>query len=172
MTATDSSFIEKSGRDLLTGRRSIRRFEDRPVAEEVLWQLFELCRSCPTSHNTQAYYYLVLRDRKRLAQLAALRGSSSAPLARAPLAVAICADPNKARRPEQDSCIAAYHFTLAADLLGLGTCWMAAMDREETKEILGLDRSQCIATVTPLGYPAETPKPISRREAREFVRRL
>jgi len=103
---------------------------------------------------------------------AALRGSSTAPLARAPVAVAICADPKKTKRPEQDSCIAAYHFILAAELFGLGTCWLAAMDRQEAKDILEIGREQCIATITPLGYPAEIPKPIKRREARDFVRFL
>lgn len=162
----------KAGTDLLAKRRSVRRFENSSVSEELLWQVFELCRTSPTSHNTQSYYYLVVRDREKIERIAALRGSSTAPLARAPVAVAICADPKKTKRPEQDSCIAAYHFILAAELFGLGTCWLAAMDRQEAKDILEIGREQCIATITPLGYPAEIPKPIKRREARDFVRFL
>jgi nitroreductase len=162
----------KVGTDLLAKRRSVRRFENSSVSEELLWQVFELCRTSPTSHNTQSYYYLVVRDREKIERIAALRGSSTAPLARAPVAVAICADPKKTKRPEQDSCIAAYHLILAAELFGLGTCWLAAMDRQEAKDILEIGREQCIATITPLGYPAEIPKPIKRREAREFVRFL
>jgi len=162
----------KAGTDLLAKRRSVRRFEKSSVSEELLWQVFELCRTSPTSHNTQSYYYLVVRDREKIERIAALRGSSTAPLARAPVAVAICADPKKTKRPEQDSCIAAYHFILAAELFGLGTCWLAAMDRQEAKDILEIGREQCIATITPLGYPAEIPKPIKRREARDFVRFL
>jgi nitroreductase len=161
-----------AGTDLLEKRRSVRRFENSSVSDELLWQVFELCRTSPTSHNTQGYYYLVVRDREKIERIAALRGSSTAPLARAPVAVAICADPNKTKRPEQDSCIAAYHFILAAELFGLGTCWLAAMDREEAKDILEIGQEQRIATITPLGYPAEIPKPIRRREARDFVRFL
>lgn len=162
----------RAGTELLTERRSLRRFENRSVSDELLWQIFELCRTSPTSHNTQCYYYLVVRDREKIERLAALRGSSTAPLARSPVAVAICADPNRTKRPEQDSCIAAYHFILAAELFGLGTCWLAAMNRQEAKDILEIDQEQCIATITPLGYPAEIPKPIKRREAHDFVRFL
>lgn len=158
-----------TGDELLLTRRSIRNFEKREVPDEILWSLFEVCRYAPTSRNSQSYYFLAVSDKKKLEFLASVREKSSAPIARAPLAVAICSDPTKSKRHIQDGCIAAYHFTLAAWNFGLGTCWIGGMDREDVKEALGIPQEHYVATVTPLGYPAEQPEPGSRRETKEIV---
>ena len=104
--------------------------------------------------------------------LGGLRGESSAPIARARLAVAICSDPGISKRHVQDGCIAAYHFILAAWIFGLGTCWIAAMDRDDVKEVIGVPREHYVATVTPVGYPAKIPQMPERKRAEEFVRFL
>jgi nitroreductase len=158
--------------EMLLARRSIRHFQDTEVTQEVLDKIFGLCRFAPTSMNSESYYFIVVRDRKRIEYLAKLRGSNSAPIARAPIAVAVCADPEKTKRWDQDACIAAYHFLLAARVHGLGTCWIAAMDMVDAKECLGIPLSHYIATITPLGYPAESPEVPARRPADELVRYL
>jgi nitroreductase len=86
------------------------------------------------------------------------------------LAIAVITDPGKSKRHIQDGCIAAYHLILAAKAHGLGTCWIAAMDREDVKEELNIPADHYVATITPLGYPSEEPKVAKRRNAKEFVR--
>jgi nitroreductase/catechol 2,3-dioxygenase-like lactoylglutathione lyase family enzyme len=161
-----------SGLDLLETRRSIRQFKGESVPEELLWQVFETCRWAPSSRNTQGITYTVIREREAIHYLADLRGSSSAPIAAAPMAVAVSADPEITSRPEQDACIAAYHLTLAARLHGLGTCWMGGMNRDEVKKRLGLPVEHYLATATPLGYPAERPHVKPRKPAKSYVRIL
>ena len=160
------------GDTLLLTRRSIRYFDDRPVPEDILWKIFEICRYSPTSKNSQSYYFIVIKRRDILEYLAKIRGGASAPIGRAPMAVAICSDPNKSKRYIQDACIAAYHFILTAWFFGLGTCWIAAMDRDDVKEVLGIPKEHYIATITPVGYPKFVPKPPPRRQAREMVKFL
>ncbi|ACL70072.1 nitroreductase family protein [Halothermothrix orenii] len=159
-----------TGVELLLTRRSIRKYRDREVPEEILWNVFERCRYAPTSRNSQSYYFVVVKDRNKLEYLASLRGSNSRPIATAPMAVAICSDSKKSKRFIQDGCIAAYHFLLAARLFGLGTCWIAAMDRKEVKKVLDIPRDHYVATVTPLGYPAEKPNIPPRKKVQEMVR--
>ena len=158
------------GRSLLVGRRSIRSFTPERVPDEVLWQVFELCRFAPTARNSQSYDFVAIRDRGRLDWLASLRGASSAPLARAGLAVAITADPARSKRHLQNGCIAAYHLLLAARVFGLGTCWIGAMDRDDVKDALQIPRERFVATITPVGYPAESPETPPRRPKEEMVR--
>ncbi|MHA2294567.1 MAG: nitroreductase family protein [Candidatus Hodarchaeales archaeon] len=163
------------GKDLLVKRRSIRSFEDTTVPREVLWKIFETCRYSPTSRNSQSYYFVVLdkeKDDEKMEFLASLRGNNSRPIARAPIAVAICSDPEKTGRPEQDGCIAGLYFMLASWLQGLGTCWIAAMDREDVKETIGIPKNHHVVTVTPLGYPKRFPGIPNRREAVEMVKFL
>jgi nitroreductase len=152
------------GEELLLTRRSVRRYEALPVPEETLCRIFERCACAPSARNTQPWYYLTIRDRQTIDRLAAVRGDSSAPIAQAPMAVAICADPARTPRAVEDGCIAAYHFLLVSWVHGLGTCWIGAMDQDEVKGILGIPRDHYIATVTPLGYPAERPEMRTRKE--------
>lgn len=163
------------GTELLATRRSIRNYEETPVTREVLWKVFESCRYSPTSRNSQSHYFIVLEKEKhgkKIEFLASLRGSNSRPIARSPVVVAICSDPSKTGRPEQDACIAAYHFMLSSWLHGLGTCWIAAMDREEVKQTLGIPEDHHVATITPLGYPERVPGIPKRRETAEMIKFL
>lgn len=160
------------GDELLVQRRSVRTFQDRQIPEHTLEGVFELCRYAPTSRNCQSYYYIRIHDRSAREFFAGLRGGSSAPIARAPLAVAVCVDTSLTRRSYQDGSIAAYHLLLAAKLYGLGTCWIAAMDRDEVKGRLGIPLEHYVATITPLGYPEETPHMPLRREVTDMVRTL
>jgi nitroreductase len=161
-----------SGRDLLETRRSIRKFREESIPEELLWQILELCRWAPSSRNSQGVTYTMIREREAIDYLASVRGSSSAPIAAGPIAVAVSADPEITGRLEEDACIAAYHLTLAARLHGLGTCWIGGLDRYEVKERIGIPVEHYLATVTPLGYPAERPGVRPRKAAESYTRFL
>lgn len=156
--------------ELLVTRRSIRHFKDEAISDELINKVLDISRFAPTSRNTQGYYFKLIREKDILNKLSVVRGSSTAPIGRAPMAVAVCSDPGITKRHIQDGCIAAYHFILAAWYFGLGTCWIAAMDREDAKVALGVPSEHYIATVTPLGYPAKEPETPERRPAGEMVR--
>jgi nitroreductase len=69
-----------------------------------------------------------------------------------------------------DVAIVMDHLTLAAADLGLGTCWIGAFDPEAAREVLGLpDHIEPVA-FTPLGYPADSPRPKTRKPLHELVR--
>jgi nitroreductase len=160
-----------SGDRLLSTRRSIRKYRDDQIEDDILKQVLEICRYAPTSMNTQSYYFRLIRDRAILSKLAETRGKSSSPIGNAPMAVAICSDPGLSKRHIQDGCIAAYHFLLSAWFYGLGTCWIAAMDREDVKQWLGIPGDHYVATVTPLGYPQHLEfNPPERKDVTWFLR--
>ncbi len=160
-----------SGENLLLTRRSIRRFKDSEVPAEVLRQVLDISRFAPTSRNSQPYYFKVIKDQEILQFLSQTRGTSSAPIAQAPMAIAVCSDPELSKRHIQDACIAAYHLLLAAWFFGLGTCWIAAMDRQDVKTRLDIPQNHYIATITPMGYPDRPlPEAPPRKELAEFIR--
>ncbi|KPK88403.1 hypothetical protein AMJ80_11095 [bacterium SM23_31] len=161
-----------SGDDLLMKRRSIRNFIQTEIPEEILDQIFEVSRFAPTSRNSQSYYFKLIRDKETIDWLSKRRGENSAPIGMAPMAVAVCSDPGLSKRYVQDGCIAAYHFILSAWFLGLGTCWIAAMDREDVKKMLPIPEHHYVATITPLGFPESIPlDPPERKERDWFVRK-
>jgi len=161
----------RAGDELLMTRRSVRSFQQKEIPAEILDRVFEISRYAPTSRNTQSYYFKLIRERTTLDWLSRTRGGNSAPIGRAPAAAAICADPGRSKRHVQDGCIAAYHFILAAWHYGLGTCWIAAMDRDDVKERLNIPQHHYVATITPLGYPeGALPEAPPRRDRDWFIR--
>jgi len=155
--------------EILESRRSIRHYQNTEVPLSVLQKIFEVCRFSPTSRNSQSYYFVVIRDKEILKWLASLRGEPSAPIGRAPMAVAVVSEPQKSGAYIQDGCIAGYHFILACWGHGLGTCWIATMDRPDVKKAIQVPEEHYIVTVTPVGYPAHVPEAPPRRGAEEMV---
>ncbi len=59
---------------LIRSRRSIRRYEERPVPAEILWELLEAARWAPSAHNRQPWRFAVLVDAQRKRTLAEAMG--------------------------------------------------------------------------------------------------
>jgi len=161
----------RTGDELLLTRRSIRQFKNDDITDDILAPVFEVCRFAPTSRNTQSYYFKIIRDKADLDWLSLTRGSSTAPIGKAPAAVAVCSDPELSKRHINDGCIAAYHFILAAWNFGLGSCWIAAMDRDDVKQRLDIPQHHYVATITPVGYPNENPQIHERNDREWFIRK-
>lgn len=56
---------------LILGRRSVRRYADRPVPEDVVWKLLEVAHWAPSAHNRQPWRFVLLEQpetRRRLAE--------------------------------------------------------------------------------------------------------
>ncbi len=59
---------------IMHSRRSIRRYEDRPVPGDVLHRLLDAARWAPSAHNRQPWRFAVVTDPVRRAALAAAMG--------------------------------------------------------------------------------------------------
>jgi nitroreductase len=58
----------------------------------------------------------------------------------------------------QDTAASVQNLLLAAQDLGLGTCWVGAFKEEAVKEILNMPDYIRPVVLVPVGYPAKTPK--------------
>src|SRR6056297_972871 len=159
-----------SGKELLLKRRSYRQFSDKEIPEEILDQIIDISRYAPTSMNSQSYYFKFIREEEMICDLSTIRKTATEPIKRAPIAVAICSDPEESKRYKQDADIAAYHFMLAARLYNLGTCWIADMDRESIKNKLDIPLEHYISTITPLRFIEKEIEAPSRKESADFIR--
>jgi len=65
--------------------------------------------------------------------------------------------------------IAVEHMILAAQELGLGTCWVRAFDAPAIAEILDLPQSVAVLSLLPIGWPDESPKARPRKEMEEIL---
>ena len=158
-------------------RCSIRSYKADAVPDEVLKQVLDAGCLAPTACNLQPFYFVVVRDSARLDGLAeAYRGPF---LREAPVVIVVCTEPGVAwtrRRYDEknycevDAAIAVDHMTLAAEELGLGTCWIAAFDPEIVAQVLELPAEVEPLIVLPLGYPNEVGREKVRKNLTELVR--
>jgi len=68
--------------------------------------------------------------------------------------------------------IATEHLVLTATALGLGSCWVGAVDQsEEMRSFFNLPRSAIILALIPVGYPDKVPLPRPRIPLEEMLLR-
>jgi nitroreductase len=161
--------------ELVQKRYSVRAYRPVPVEEDRLHQVLEAARLAPSASNRQPFKIIVIHTAGREAELRRIYDKSW--FVQAPLLIAACGIPaqNWIRRDgknynDVDVTIAMDHLILAAASLGLGTCWIAAFDPAAAREVLRLPAGVEPIAFTPLGYPADTPRPKERKALSELVR--
>jgi nitroreductase len=145
--------------DLILTRRSIRRYENKDIPEEVLQQILETGRQAPSAANRQPIHFVIVTDRDILKNLC--DNLINRFVKYAPVAIVGCADIKSlltGKWAVVDATIAMENMVIAAWTLGIGSCWIGACNEEKVKELLKIpDKWKFVALLT-LGYPAEQPK--------------
>ncbi|HEY6008149.1 MAG TPA: nitroreductase family protein [Geobacteraceae bacterium] len=163
---------------VIRDRRSIRKYKDTPVEREKIEQLLDAARLAPSWKNLQCWRFLVLTGlEKREALLAAFPDDNPGKraIASAPVVIVVCADPSESGFENgmeyflADSAIAFGQLCLAAQAVGLGSCWMGLYNEAVVREALGIPAGVRVVGMTPLGYPDQEPKPRPRKELTEIA---
>jgi nitroreductase len=164
--------------EAIHARQSIRAYQSRPIEPEKLEAILSAANRAASAANLQAYHIYVVRAAgAKQALVAAAAGQAF--VAKAPVVLVFAVDPARSAakygtRGEQvycmqDACAAVGNAMLAAVELGLGTCWVDAVEEKLAGEILGLPPGHRAAVILPIGYPAETPPRTSRRALSDLV---
>jgi nitroreductase len=158
-------------------RRSIRKFEDKPVEEEKLQAVLEAARLAPSWANRQCWSFVVVKDPAiRQALSDKLEGNPCQKgVAQAPVLIAACADPELSGQMGGqnyylvDIGIGLEHMVLEAWNQGLGTCWVGAFNEEALKPLLGIPDNIRLVAMTPLGYAVRVPDERGRKPQEEII---
>jgi nitroreductase len=160
--------------DLILKRRSIRKYEDKEVADDLIKCLLQAAMSAPSAVNQQPWHFFVIKNRGILNELAEIH-SGFHNLRGSPLAILVCGEPGAAKLEfywEQDCSAASQNILPAAAALGLGAVWQGinprgGSDSDEIRRIVKLPENLKPFSLISIGYPAEFPKPSDRfNEAR------
>lgn len=153
-------------KDVLLKRRSVRKFTDQIVSDEVIDELLHAAMSGPSACNRCPWEFFAITNAQKLEEL---RSASRFTKMSAPLAIVVCGNLSRALPVQlsefwvQDCSAATENILLRACDLGLGSVWCGIHPQKRAvkrvREILELKEKWIPLNIIWLGYPAETPEP-------------
>ncbi len=160
--------------ELIFRRYSCRSYKPDPVEDEKLLSILEAANMAPTACNLQPFRFIVITTTGKENELRRIYRADW--FVQAPIVICAFAMPKAGwsrgdgrNYADVDTTIAMDHLILAAADLGLGSCWIAAFDVKAAREVLNLPRDVEPIAFTPIGYPADEPRPKRRKSVTEIV---
>ena len=120
--------------EIFRHRRSVRTYDGTPIQDAQLKQILEVGLLAPTGRNLKPVEFIVIQERDTLRDLAFLRKSGSRMLEQSGAAILVLADTEKTDTWVEDAAIAMAYMHLAADALGLGSCWVQMRGRYDVHD--------------------------------------
>ena len=184
--------------EAIKGRRSIRQYTADPVDDKKIEAILEAGRWAPSWSNTQCWRFIVVRDPKVRAAVAATLLPFKLPdkvienrainiINTAPVLIVVVAAMGKSGgHPGPggaggefitdkgdwfmfDTALAVQNMVLAAHEQGLGTVIIGTFDAAKAEKVLGVPPGYRVVTMFPVGVAAQPGKTPPRKELSEIV---
>jgi len=141
--------------EVLKKRRSVRAFQDNPIAIADLESLIDVARFAPTARNVQPWEFVVVTDKKVLTKIANLAENGRFISGAGACIAVFCAE---TKYYLEDGCAATVNILNAAAALGLGSCWVAGDKKDYADtvlQLLNLPSGYKLISLIALGYPKD-----------------
>ena len=170
--------------EIIKNRRSVRKYEDKPVSQEDLNTLLASVRWAQSWANTQCWEVVVVRDQTVKDSLGetVLKGNpAQKSVTQAPVVLALCAKKAVSGYYKEqvttkfgdwflfDIGVAAQNICLCAHFLGLGGVVVGLFDHDQAAQHLKVPAGHELVCLIPLGHPAKSSAAPKRREISEFT---
>lgn len=171
---TEQELLGSETLSLLLSHRSVRQFREDPISDETVTAIVAAAQSASSSSNNQSWSVVEVRDAHARERLVREAGGSRL-ITGAPVILLFVADWARAtavaaREGEPaaaveylestlvafvDAAIAAQNAVIAAESLGLGTCYLGSLRNhpDATADIVGLPAGAVVAFGVALGRP-------------------
>ena len=152
--------------ELIRKRRSIRRFQQKPIPTELLEKFVDVARLAPSAANRQPLEYIIIHHAdlldpvfQTLKWAGYIRPLGDPPDKERPVAYIVVLVNTRIREKgyEKDAGAAIENIILCALADGVGTCWISSVDREALAGLLNIPPKVLISDVIAMGYPNEDP---------------
>ncbi len=152
-------------KEVLLKRRSVRKFTEEPVSDEMIEELLHAAMSGPSACNRRPWDFYVVTNEEKLEEL---KSASKFSKFSSKLAIVVCGNLSRALPLQmadywiQDCSAATENILLRVTDLGLGAVWCGIHPQkraeERVRKCLGLDEKQIPLNVIYIGHPAEEPE--------------
>jgi len=168
-------------------RRSIRKYKDEPVSNEIIGEIISAASFAPSWKNTQTSRYVVIKDKElkdKIADECVMGHANNCRIIKEAPVLVVLATRNERSGYERDGSftttkgthfqsfdagVAAEAFCLAAYDMGLGTLMMGIYDEGKVKEALEIGPEYSVSILMALGYTDELPDAPRRKGVEELM---
>lgn len=170
--------------EIIRERRSIRKYEEKDIPEDILNKVLDAVRWTPSWANTQCWEVVVVKDKtlkEKIKETVPKTNPASKAIVEAPVLLALCGKlessgyyKNKVTTKlgdwfMYDLGLATQTICLTAHSLGLGTVIVGLFEHDRAKEVLKVPEGYELVSLIPMGYPAKKSSAPKRREISEFT---
>lgn len=158
--------------ELIKNRYSCKKYDGKQISKEQLYAILEAGRVAPTAKNLQEQHIYVAQSPEALAKIDAASPCRYG----APTCLVVAYDstnvytyPGKGEYNSgaEDATIVATHMLLAAESVGVNSCWVNCLDPDVLSASLGLPENEKILMVLDLGFAAEGAGPLPNHSSRK-----
>lgn len=159
--------------ETLRKRRSIRKYQETAINSQALEVIKEALLRSPSSRGINPWTFIFVDQKELLRRLSQAKEQGAQFVKDAALAIVVCGDETKSDVWVEDCSIAAIVVQLAAQSLGLGSCWSQIRNRSHSKEksaekyiqeLLHIPENLRVLSIVSIGVPAETKTPIAKEQ--------
>lgn len=145
--------------DEIRSRRSVRKYRNEPVTDQLINEILEAGRWAPSGMNNQPWRFVVIKDKTFKIKLSTMTNYSGI-VSGSDFCVAVFYNSPAGYHREKDlmsigACI--QNMLLYAHHLGIGSVWLGEIlkNKDKISEILGINQSNEFMALIAFGYPDE-----------------
>ena len=160
--------------EFLLTRRTYRRFDQRPIAPEILTEAIDASRLASCGANRQTVRYILVQNARAVSAVQPLvhwaaylppEQGVPKPDEQPTAFIAVLQDTRLPGCSDVDVGLALGSLTAAAWAHGVGSCIMGAIDRPALTELLALPEGLRLCYMVALGYPAHKSRVVTMQDS-------
>ncbi len=132
---------------LIEQRRSKRKFKQQSIEQTKVNKLIEAALRSPSSRSINPWRFVIIDKKELLNKLSKSKLHGSSFLKGAALGIVVCADTDKSDVWVEDTSIASIFIQLAAESLGLSSCWIQIRKRMHNSKLTAEDYVKKLLTI-------------------------
>jgi len=166
-------------------RRSIRKYENSDIQDNIIIELIESARLAPSGSNSQPWHFVIVKDAKKKEEIVENANNQKWMLT-APVFIICVADVSgiiKDKKIEisedspeievkdiiRDTTIAAQNIVIQASHIGLGTCYVSWYKQKDIRPILNIPSDKFVVCILTVGYANEKPNQRPRKSKEQII---
>jgi len=158
--------------EIIKKRRSVRRYKDQAVPDELIYKIIEAANHAPSACNYQAWKFIIVKSQELKEKL--IDNGGSIVIKNSPVGILVLYS-NQTHNQQyhddiQSASAAIQNLNLTAVSLGLATCWICHLpSKNKLRKIFNLPKNYSPIAYLLLGYPETEPKPVPRKYSLEQI---